>query len=278
MPHKSSSTSSVSSVAKRMRSSRTGRTLERSGYVTLETVVVWIAYLATVVGNGLMEALRLGGTTSAEVSNQVFTWFTPAGYVFSIWSLIYVGLIVWLVAFTRAAPLRPKGFSHTALLFVVSCVLNLTWLVSWHYVQIELSFVLIVAMWIVLALLYRDVRKGAQTRWEVAPISLYAAWITVATIACMCVLFTRLLNGGIPVLNELTTLLLSAGVLVLGFIMYRRFDDLVFPLVFLWAIIGIGVHVSSVSWMIGALLYAMSVIGAVVIFAPFEWIRSLMKR
>ena len=59
------------------------------------------AYVVTVLCNLLFEATRLGGTTSGEVANLMYVWFMPAGYVFSIWGLIYVALIVWLVQYTR---------------------------------------------------------------------------------------------------------------------------------------------------------------------------------
>lgn len=60
-----------------------------------ETVVLAVSYVAMVAFNALGEIFKLGGVTSADVSNEVFAWFAPAGYVFMIWSVIYVGLAVW---------------------------------------------------------------------------------------------------------------------------------------------------------------------------------------
>jgi len=44
----------------------------------------WVALVATIACNALFESMKLGGVTSAEVSNEVFAWFAPAGYVFAI--------------------------------------------------------------------------------------------------------------------------------------------------------------------------------------------------
>ena len=99
---------SAPGVVQRARNTKTGRRLERGGYLTVETVTMWIVYALTLVGNAVIEGGQVGGNTSATVAYGVFTWFTPAGYVFAIWSVIYVALIVWLVAYTRNAATRRR--------------------------------------------------------------------------------------------------------------------------------------------------------------------------
>ena len=104
MPNHAYHATAAPGVVQRARSTKTGRRLERGGYLTVETVTMWIVYALTLVGNAVIEGGQVGGNTSATVAYGVYTWFTPAGYVFSIWSLIYVALIGWLVASTREAP------------------------------------------------------------------------------------------------------------------------------------------------------------------------------
>ena len=112
MPNHAYRAASAPSVVQRARNTRTGRKLERGGYLTVETVTMWIVYALTLIGNAVIEGGRVGGTTSADIAYGVFTWFTPAGYVFAIWSLIYVAMVVWLVAYTRTAPVRADRFTH----------------------------------------------------------------------------------------------------------------------------------------------------------------------
>ena len=207
---------SAPGVVQRARNTKTGRRLERGGYLTVETVTMWIVYALTLVGNAVIEGGQVGGNTSATVAYGVFTWFTPAGYVFAIWSVIYVALIVWLVAYTRNAATRPKAFTATSALFIASCVLNVLWLALWHFEAVGVSFIVILAEWVVLAALYLNVRKTARRGAEWMPISLYTAWVTVATIANMAILITRALDGGLPFFNGLSAIALSAGVLALG--------------------------------------------------------------
>ena len=56
-----------------------------------------IAVVAVLVVNWLANSLPLNGKTSGEISNQFDVYFVPANYVFSIWGLIYLGLIAFAV-------------------------------------------------------------------------------------------------------------------------------------------------------------------------------------
>ena len=82
-------------------------------------------------------------------------------------------------------------------LFIASCALNVLWLALWHFEMVGVSFVVIVAEWLVLAALYLNVRRTMKTAAGWVPVSIYTAWVTVATLANMAILVTRLLDGGV---------------------------------------------------------------------------------
>lgn len=277
MPNHAYRAASAPGVVQRARNTRTGRKLERGGYLTAETVTMWIVYAVTLLGNAIIEGGQVGGNTSASVAYGVFTWFTPAGYVFAIWTLIYIALIVWLVAYTRAAPTRPDRFSFASVLFIASCVTNVLWLALWHFEMIGVSFIVILAMWFVLGALYLNVRRTAKTPSGWVPISIYTAWVTVATLSNLTILATRMLDGGIPFFNGLFTILLTAGVLAFGYVMKKVYDDMAFQLVFLWALVGVGVNVAAASEFTAAIVFLLCVAGAIVTFAPLGSIRKLVR-
>lgn len=263
-----------SSFSSRVGSTKAGRAALKSGYLTVETATLWVVYALTLICNAAFELGQLGGVTSASVAYDVYTWFTPAGYVFAIWSLIYVALIVWLVHYTREVPLRRAegrgdGFTTTSALFVASCALNVVWLALWHFQAIGFSLLAIVALWFVLGAMYLNVRKSERSALGWAPISLYASWVTVATISNFAIAITRALDGGFIILNELSAIVLSAAVLALGAVLRRRFDDIVIPLVFLWAIVGVGVHTALVNPLVAAIIFILAVVGAVASFAGY---------
>lgn len=217
------------------------------------------------------------GVTSATVAYGVFAWFTPAGYVFSIWSLIYVALIVWLVSYTKGASARRRLFTPTAGLFVASSVLNVLWLVLWHFQMIAASFVVILIDWFVLAALYLTVRRGTDSLAGWVPVSIYTAWVTVATLSNLAIVVTRAVGGGVPLLNGLSVVVLTAGVVSLGLFMWAKFGDATFQLVFLWALVGVGVHVLEVSSVTAVAVWVLCALGGLPMLASFAKSRSASR-
>ena len=58
-------------------------------YINLLIVIVTIAF------NGLANALPLNGQNTGQISDRFQVYFVPAGYVFSIWGLIYRNTLVF---------------------------------------------------------------------------------------------------------------------------------------------------------------------------------------
>ena len=152
------------------------------------------------------------------------------------------------------------------------------WLTLWHLDAVAVSFVVILAEWAVLAAFYLNVRRTATSASGWVPISLYTAWVTVAALANMAILITRALDGGIAFLNGLSAIVLTAGVLALGYVMRKTYDDVAFPLVFLWALIGVGVHVSEVSLFTASIVFILTIVGAVLTFVPTGRLRAAVRR
>lgn len=264
-------------VTQRVGSSKIGKKARKSGYLTAQTAAMWIAYAAVLVMNALIEGGRLGGVTSADVTFQVFTWFTPAPYVFAIWSVVYIAIAVWLVGYTRNAPLRTQRFGPTEVLFVASCALNIVWLTVFHLQFVTLALIVIAALWVVMAALYLTVRRTSTSGIGWIPISIYTAWVTVATVTNAANLITRWLDGGIPVLNELSVIALSAGVLALGYLMRARYKDSVVQIVFLWAIVGVGVNVVPANAFVALIVFLLAAAAAVLTYVPANSLKNLRR-
>ena len=71
--------------------------MSNSGKTVLLQSLNVLAFAVTVIVNALASSLALNGVTTAEVSDLYFTLVTPAGYVFSIWGLIYILLLIFAV-------------------------------------------------------------------------------------------------------------------------------------------------------------------------------------
>jgi len=207
------------------------------------------AILGMIAMNVLANALPLFGRNTAAVSARYPVLVTPAGYVFAIWGLIYVGMLAYGVAqFVR--PLRDDPLPDRLVAPVVlSSVANVAWLFAWHSLNIPLTLPLMLALLASLIWAYVTIRRGRPLRttsaetWAVrAPFSVYLGWISVATIANVAiVLYALRWNGwGVaPVSWAMIALVIGAALAVTALIRER---DVVFALVFVWAFVGIGIQ------------------------------------
>ena len=57
--------------------------------------ITMLTIIALIVMNVLANALPLNGISTATISDSFKVYFVPAGYVFAIWGLIYVGLLAY---------------------------------------------------------------------------------------------------------------------------------------------------------------------------------------
>jgi translocator protein len=211
-----------------------------------------IGLVLVLVVNWLANAAPLNGQTTGEVSADIPTLFTPAAYVFSIWGLIYLGLIAFAVYQALPAQ-RDAGFiDNIGCWFAATCLLNAGWIFAWHYERFVWTQVVMVGLLICLLVIYERLgigRKNVESgvRWLVhMPFSLYLAWISVATIANTSVLLTVLGWDGWGVSTTLWTIaviLVGGG---LGLLMLWRRGEVAYPLVIVWAFVGIVVRRSDV--------------------------------
>lgn len=232
---------------------------------------VFGAVIAMVVVNALANALPINGLTTGAVSDSYPIYFVPAGYVFSIWGLIYLAVLAFAVAQAFApsvervvAPMRP--------VFVVSCLANAAWIFAWHHLQLGLSVGLMGVLLGCLIVLYRRSRHGPGRifQWTVAaPMSLYLGWICVATIANLSAFFLQLGWSGAPF--DGTTWAAVMMVVATGLIVWLALThhDAIPPLVLIWALAGILARFPSETRMV--------VVGAgvlVVLAATVAWVAA----
>jgi len=232
---------------------------------TLRQAVNVLAVLATIVVNGLANSLPLNGLNTGEISDRFSVYFVPAGYVFGIWGLIYLGMIGFAVYQALPSQRENPRLRRIGYLFAWSCLANIVWLFLWHYEVFNLTIIAMAALLGLLIAIYLRLDSGraqarAAEKWLVdIPFSVYLGWISVATIAnATDVLYYRGWSGwGIsPV--AWTLIMLAAG-LALSAIMGLTRGDIAYQLVIIWAFAGIAVKqagapiVSSAAWAAAAL-------------------------
>lgn len=207
-------------------------------------IAVIAAYLAMVAMNYLANALPLFGRDTGEISDRYPSLFTPAGFTFSVWGVIYLALAGFTYYQATKAGRSDARLTRVRRLFVLSCALNIGWLVAWHGLQIPVSQVLMVALLLALIAIYRasDAWTSPETRafrWAVhVPFSLYLGWISVATIANTSIFLLDLgFDGGQAAVGLTVAVILVAAALgVLGVI---RRKDAAYAVVIGWGLAGV---------------------------------------
>ena len=233
-----------------------------------------VALTATLVVNTLATTLPLGGRTTAEISDSFNILFVPAGYVFSIWGLIYLALIGFAVFQALPAQQNNRFVRATGWWFALSCLANTLWIVFWHYGYYALTLVMMVTLLVSLIVIYRRLvalgNPDTATRWLVRfPFSLYLGWITVATVANASAVFVDLGWDGSPLSPVTWTVVMIAVAAGLSFLMSYRHRDLAYSGVIVWALIGILLKQMAYAPIVAACVIAM---GAIVSGAiAFQW-------
>ena len=223
-------------------------------------IVVVVATGLTIFINILANLLPINNKTTAELSDAIPSLFTPAGYVFSIWGIIYIGLIAYSVYRLRYAN-DAQWIQSADVAYLVSAVANMVWIVLWHYELVEVSLVVMLVLLGALLYSYRKLQIGeyeasGRTKWMVhIPFSIYLGWISVATIAnAAAALVVNDVNMvlGINAVSWTAIMVVVAGALASLMISLRR--DVAFVGVIVWALIGIAIAQSDQDLIIGAVL------------------------
>ena len=215
---------------------------------TFSIILNIILFAIMITANTLANTLPINGFTTGELSDMYPNLFVPAGVTFSIWGIIYLLLLIFVVTQTVAA-FSEKASKYllsplASWAFALTCVLNSLWIITWHYQMVFLS---VVVMLLFLATLIYLVKRMDSERIEnfwsrfavKLPFSIYLGWISVATIANITALLVHWnWNGfGIPE-NIWTIIMIGAGTFLAATMMLKR-ADIFYALVVIWAFYGI---------------------------------------
>ena len=215
----------------------------------LRQFLVIVTFALTLVMNGLATSLPLNGMDTGAISDLFPNYFTPAGYVFAIWGVIYLGLTAFTVYHSLPAQRTNPLLQRIGWLFIASNIFNSAWIAAWHYLLFPLSWVIMLGiLGTLLTLFARLGGKPASTleRWVVhIPFSIYVGWISVATIANTTVFLQDIgFNGGPLAEPVWSALLMVIGTGIAAYVILTR-RDVAYGAVFVWAFGGIVVKYST---------------------------------
>lgn len=204
----------------------------------------------TIIFNYLSNTGIFNGKTIGNVSDQYHNLFTPAGYAFSIWGFIYL-LLIGFVFYTGRSLFNPTknkadGFvEKTGWWFVVSCLSNCAWIVTWLYgftgISVVVLLISLISLIIILveALQYND---GAAQKWFINfPFQIYTSWVSVALIAATAAWLKKINWNGWGISEITWTIILIIIASLIHLFMTWKKNASIFALVAVWALVAIAV-------------------------------------
>ena len=218
----------------------------------LRQIAVILTILVSLVVNVLANALPLNGLNTGQISDRFKVYFVPAGYVFSIWGLIYLGLIEFTVFQALPSQRENPRLRATGWWISLSGLANSVWIFLWHYEQFPLTLIAMLVLLGTLIITYLRLDIGRTTvpaaeTWAMRlPFSIYLGWITVATVANVTDVLDYLKWGGFGIAPEIWMGIVLTAVLVITALMNFTRRDVAYTAVILWALAGISVKFAAV--------------------------------
>jgi hypothetical protein len=246
--------------------------------------------ILTLVVNFLANALPIGGRTTGEVSANFESLFTPAGFTFAIWGLIYILLIAFVIYQSKG--LFSSGDFHQNrflyridVWFFLSCLANAAWIFAWHHQVIWLSMLLIFGLLFSLIMIYLNLCAGRRTiarseRFFVhVPFSIYLGWATVAAIANISIFLLKINWNRFGFSPEFWAVIMVSVAIVVAIIALLSRKDIFFSLVIAWALYGIIAERASAAEPNEDIIFTATA-GIILIFAIilFFGVRALLKK
>ena len=211
-----------------------------------------IAFVFTVIINSLAGSTTLiGGVNTAQISDLNSTLITPAGYVFSIWGIIYVLLGVFVIFQALSSQKEKEYTKKIGWLFVLSSIINIAWLFLWQYKFLSFSVVLMFLLLATLIMIYLRLGIGKSPvtlRERLAthvPFSVYLGWITIASIANVSAALVSVNWNGFGIGPSIWASLIIIVALLIALLVIATRKDIAYSLVIVWALIGIAVKQSG---------------------------------
>jgi benzodiazapine receptor len=236
---------------------------------TLRQFANLLSVILALTVNILASVLPLNGQNTGEISDRFQVYFVPAGYVFAIWGIIYIGWIAFTIFQFRPSQKESPRLRRLGYLFALSGLANAAWLFTWHYNFFGLGVLVMLSLLglLIASYLRLDVNRSSVSRaewWSVdLPFSVYLGWITVATVANVTDWLYLVQWNGFGIAAPVWAVIMLAVASVLGVAMTLTRRDAGYLSVLVWAFIGIAVKQTTApmvvvsAWIAAGLMLAL---------------------
>lgn len=212
-------------------------------YRTKKALINGLFLAVTLVINTLGAIGVINGLSQKQISDMYVTLITPSPSTFSIWSVIYSLLLISIIMMIvkKNDPYYHKAIDQITLLFRISCILNIAWIIAFSYIQLELSVLFIIGFVITLSLICQKLAKIQDRKRWLLPLSfgIYTGWLFIATVVNISAALVKLKWEGFGIADDVwAIIILIIAVLLVIFVLLKT-RNASFPLPVSWAYLGI---------------------------------------
>lgn len=205
-----------------------------------------VAFLLVIAFNYISNTGAINGETMGTVSAEYNNLFTPAGYAFSIWGLIYLSLagfvIYQIVSIRGRAEAEKIGWW-----FIISSVLNIAWIFAWlnHLLGLSVLIMVLLLFSLIMIILKTHMELDDAPLSTIAfvwwPFSFYSGWITVALIANIAAWLTASGWEGFGISEITWTIIMILAALAINLLITWTRNMREFALVGAWGMVAVGI-------------------------------------
>lgn len=221
-----------------------------------------VLLVLTLIINALGGTGQINDMSQGEVSDMYKTLITPAGFAFSIWSVIYglffISLIVLIVK-SEDRYYRKVIDSITPYLWV-SFITNMLWIITFSYLQIGISTVFIAVYLISLTLIVQKLKQLHDNDHWLVPLTfgLNTGWLFIATVVNIAAFLVQIEWNGFGITDETWALIIIPVALILSGVVMLSLKNAAFPLPIAWAMFAINRELQSTD--VGSILKVMPLV------------------
>jgi translocator protein len=209
-------------------------------------IAALVAVVANVTFNFLDGRIGTHTRTVADVSAKYPSLFTPAGYAFAIWGLIYASTLVYAVAALLPSQLNVRFHDRVAPWLVLTNALPSLWISLFTAEYLGPSVLVIGAMLTSASMMYsiasEQLSSEQLSRWWRVPFGLWLGWLLVATLANVSVALLAAGWSGWPLTGAIWTVLMLCAAGLVALAIDILFLDPVVPFVVSWAAAAIAIE------------------------------------
>lgn len=197
-------------------------------------VLILVFIFNFLTGTGLINDL-----SQADISAMYPTKITPAGFAFSIWALIYTLVfisVVWMLYKYKDKEMD-KIIQAISGWFILSSLANILWTVTFSYLKLPLSTLLIAVLLISLVMILMNLSKLNFKLKAIFPLSfgLYAGWVMIATVVNIAASLVQVGWNGFGISEVMwANIILIVGLVIVFFVTFKT-TNVIIPLPLAWA-------------------------------------------